>query len=93
MNKSKLNCFVCNKTIRLEEIQPMDIAICYHSLLFHSSGNYGSKVFDPIDGNGGILQIGICDKCLLKNKERIRHIHNIATKRTADCRPFDPDFI
>jgi len=41
-------------------------------VLFRGAGNYGSTVFDPIDG-GGNLVIAVCDACLLARQMAVVH--------------------
>ena len=48
--------------------------------MFQAMGNYGSTVFDP----GGIprdevLQINICDECLVAHCDRVEHVTSKVT--------------
>lgn len=59
-----MNCFCCNKSLN-HELDEYTIWITH--------GNYGSKIFDPI-ANDEILEIRICDSCLLsyRNKKNLK---------------------
>jgi hypothetical protein len=37
-------------------------------VVFHARGNYGSTVFDPLDGT--YLEVLICDDCLVEHKSK-----------------------
>lgn len=55
-----MKCIVCRKDLKNlptgEDNHPSD------GVAFQSHGNYGSTVFDPMDGT--YLEINICDPCL-----------------------------
>lgn len=61
-------CLVCDKTLRRAfqdyEAQPNDGVLC------STNGNYGSTIFDPMDGSE--LVFNICDDCLVKAGEQGR---------------------
>lgn len=64
-------CFVCDKELQL--VDPgfkEDSAQCNDALMFSSSGNYGSTVYDPIGGRTELL-INICDACIVLKKDRV----------------------
>lgn len=46
---------------------------------FHTSGNYGSTIFDSFDG--ARLDIAICDDCLRPRMDRTRVIETTQTVR------------
>ena len=58
MSDTPFPCIVCGKSLKnfFAPNQPLD------GCLFTSRGNYGSSVFDEIDG--AKLEINICDDCL-----------------------------
>ena len=67
----ELPCIICKKGLEhilkreLERLgcnQPGDGVVC------HTHGNYGSTVFDEIDGH--YLEFNICDECLTKAREQ-----------------------
>ncbi len=39
------------------------------AVIFYAQGNYGSTVFDPMDGSS--LKIYICDDCLSKAADKV----------------------
>lgn len=57
---SQLPCIVCGTELapatNFDHNQP------YKGTVFHTQGNYGSTVFDPMDG--ARLEVNICDTCL-----------------------------
>lgn len=64
-------CFVCNKTVlsafddyEMDILEPASKAVC-----FTSGGNFGSTIFDPMDGT--IIEITVCDDCLKNKKDRV----------------------
>jgi hypothetical protein len=68
------NCIICWKQLRNSKTQgfgqeftdtPSDATI------FTAYGNYGSKVFDSFGDR--LLEVSICDQCLLDNASGILH--------------------
>ncbi len=62
-----LKCIICTK--QLEPVWPADqfpqdknVNQPWAGTTFHSEGQYGSTIFDPMDGS--FLEINICDDCL-----------------------------
>ena len=57
-----MKCIVCRKDLgdipSGEQNHPKD------GVVFQSHGNYGSTVFDPMDGT--YLEVNICDPCLVQ---------------------------
>ena len=68
-------CFKCNVTlessISSDEDQELDEPTL-NSIAFISHGNYGSTIFDPMDGS--YLEIYVCDQCLVNFKNKVYHI-------------------
>ena len=58
----RASCFCCDTSMRTVDFIDGGVS-------FHTHGNYGSTVFDPM--NGTYLEIYICDDCLLDNKEKM----------------------
>lgn len=64
-----LSCIVCEKELESalpEKIQ--DVNQPYAGTTFFAYGQYGSTIFDPMDGSS--LEINICDDCLDKKAKR-----------------------
>lgn len=61
-NQKRASCFCCNSPMRT-------VGFIDGGVSFHTHGNYGSEVFDPM--NGTYLEIYVCDDCLLDKKEKI----------------------
>ena len=56
-------CIKCEKELSLFDVMhPND------GVVFRARGNYGSTVFDPMDGS--YLEVLICDDCLIKHKSK-----------------------
>lgn len=71
--KNHLHCFKCEK-----EIQSFDDNIVHPNdgLVFHTYGHYGSRCFDPM--NGDTIEIVICDSCLTTNIKNVyRDVHSV----------------
>jgi len=64
-----LPCIVCDK--ELESALPEkfdDVDQPYAGTSFYAHGQYGSTIFDPMDGS--FLKINICDDCLDKKAKQ-----------------------
>ncbi len=73
-------CLICER-----EIQTDAISVCA-ATVWNSSGNYGSSVYDPIDGNT-FLEAYVCDECLLQKKELIEEVVVERTDKVIARRP------
>lgn len=91
--KIMVQCFCCNRTLEAESTDnPIVITPVYDGLIFRSTGNYGSTVFDPMPiGVEEMLQVIICDDCIKTRAKRVTRIHNIQRDVTADVEPFNVD--
>lgn len=74
-------CLVCGKP--LDPAIPPGVHDRSHNqpdeaVVFRAHGQYGSTVFDPMDGT--YLEINICDNCVTRLAVNIRH-----------CRPHHPE--
>ena len=67
MENKVLPCIVCDKPLKPIETDIMNIPD--DSNVFRTYGQYGSTVFDPMDGT--FLEINICDECVKKKKDSI----------------------
>lgn len=87
MGKTKVNhvnCLICDCELEFKPSEnPMVINSLDGGLWFMASGNYGSTLFDPINEEK-YLQIAICDKCVKKNQDKVSHIFNIRSEKTAE---------
>lgn len=87
-------CFICGKALECVFREPGEGIYNqpYEATVFHSHGHYGSTVFDPVTGHRS-LELNICDKCLLENKERVLHVEPMHPERPIlyDVRPWDPE--
>jgi hypothetical protein len=66
-----LPCIVCKK-----ELEALDSGSPNHATdanSFQSMGQYGSTVFDPMDGT--FLEVNICDACLVDAAKHNRVMH------------------
>ena len=86
----KCSCICCGCVLEAEpNDNPMVISPVYNGLIFRSTGNYGSTIFDPdSEQREEILQIVICDDCMKMNSESVTLIHNIKRNITAETTPF-----
>ena len=62
----KFNCICCKRVLKAEPTEnPMVVPPVYSGIVFRSTGNFGSTVFDPMPiGAEEMLQIVICDECI-----------------------------
>lgn len=66
-----LPCIACGRQLDSAANDPAFDHVPYAGTMFHTSGHYGSTVFDSF--NGCRLQIVVCDPCLVKAaSERVR---------------------
>lgn len=87
-----LPCIVCGKD--LESALPADLEGGQNQpndgTTFISHGQYGSTVWDPMDRGGNeMLEINICDPCLLQHKDKVLHVTRITTTDHR-IRPWEP---
>lgn len=73
-NDESINCLCCQKKMsNMQElrngVQPSG------GLAFHTSGHFGSTLFDPMDGSS--IHIAICDPCVEKAIGRGDVVHFI----------------
>lgn len=64
-------CFACGKELRPAWESPdgeFPSTQAWDAVIFSSPGNFGSAVFDEMDGSR--LRINICDACLVERAER-----------------------
>ena len=55
-----MNCIVCK--MHLENFDNGEVNHPKDAVVFIARGNYGSTVFDPMDGS--YLEVNICDDCV-----------------------------
>lgn len=86
----KVNCICCNNELEAEPVDnPATIPSVYDGLIFRSTGNFGSTVFDPITLEE-ILQVVICDNCVRVKYNRVTRIHSIERKTDGVSETFCP---
>lgn len=85
-----LPCAVCGEEMTNvfteAESQP------HKGLMFTSSGNYGSTVFDPFDGS--YLLVIICDDCItnLAREQKVYVSEKEVKTIFAPLKPYDPEY-
>jgi hypothetical protein len=83
--KVTMKCLICEKDVPASPHKwCIDDATCWRS-----RGNYGSTVFDPIDGNV-YLEAIICDSCLKEKKSFIQEVRTKTTTEVIERK--EPDF-
>lgn len=70
-----LPCFKCGKELKPVCPDDSDRNQPYDGVTFSTSGQYGSTVFDEIDGSK--LAINVCDDCLTLGKRDVLHVDGI----------------
>lgn len=88
----KLNCICCDRVLEAEPTDnPIVIHPVYDGLIFRSTGNFGSTIFDPMPRQvEEMLQVIICDDCIKRKAKRVTLIHNIKRETTAESGEFQP---
>lgn len=61
-------CFVCGEALRPAFEDGLSTLQAWGAVIFSSPGNFGSHVFDEMDGSR--LLLNICDRCLVAGAER-----------------------
>lgn len=92
--KEEKQCFCCDNLLKTESLDcdPLILTPTYDGLIFRTSGNFGSTVFDPMPfDKEEYLQVIICDDCIKKNVKRVMRIHNVQRKVTSDIERFKID--
>jgi len=92
----RTECFCCGKKLDLDihcgDDKPHVISPVYEGLRFRSSGNFGSTIYDPMPiSKREFLEIVVCDACIMKRKEKVRHVYGVRTSTTSEAKPFDPE--
>ena len=76
-------CLICEKEIKVDAIA------AYNATVWTSSGNYGSAVYDPLDGRV-FLEAIICDECVIRKKGLIEEV--VVTQPSEIVERRSPDF-
>jgi len=84
MSERALSCIVCDKG--LSNVFPDVENQPSGGVHFSSYGNYGSTVFDEVDGS--YLEINICDDCMKRASEqgKVMSARRVTTSRVEDQR-------
>ena len=90
-----MNCFKCTK--KLEPAFPgsekfEDNGETAGGLVFTASGNYGSRVYDPVM-SAPHLVIWICDECIVEQKDLVQMRSYATYQRDVLWQNFDPEEI
>jgi len=67
----KMRCIVCEQELK-PAFEP-DEDSCFQPIgtAFYSRGHYGSSVWDPCSWEDKLIEIFICDECMVKKKDLI----------------------
>ena len=88
MKITQQECLCCGCKLNIDiTLNPLSTNSVDDGLFFSATGNYGSKLFDPIDGND-FLGVVICDACLKERKHKILQFYNVETRRVGNARAF-----
>lgn len=78
-----LPCVVCRKS--LDDVGSGSSNHANHANEFHARGQYGSRVFDPMDGT--YLAVNICDDCIVQAS----HAGHVLTCDGKTITPWTPE--
>lgn len=91
----EVKCFCCDKWLSVEFFDsnnPLTINPVYDGLIFRTTGNFGSKIFDPMPiGVEEFLQVVVCDDCIKNKAKWVTRIHNIQRNTTSEAGEFNPN--
>ncbi len=76
----KKRCLICENEIRADD------TVVYNATVWTSQGNYGSGVYDPLDGKV-FLEAFICDACLIMKKDLIEEAVVTQPREVVERRP------
>ena len=65
-------CFCCNRELEITECETP-----YQAVVCHTTGNYGSTVYDPapeITGSNDRVEFVVCDWCFVEKRDRMNVI-------------------
>jgi len=85
-------CFVCRKNLETVHIGDTNTDMPSGGTTWHTTGNYGSAVYDPMPGFGArprALDILICDRCLEERKDLVLE-RTTRTKTVHSYKTWDP---
>lgn len=92
-NQFICRCFKCNRIVMRDVVDSdlLTISPVYDGLIFRSTGNYGSTVFDPMPiGKEEMLEIIICDNCVKSGKSCVARIFDIQRVVNSKSASFNP---
>ncbi len=86
----KRTCICCGGVLEAEpNDEPLTLSGIYGGLIFRSTGNFGSTIFDPMPRQREeLLQVIICDRCIKNRITFVSHIRNIKRTATSDIGKF-----
>ena len=76
-------CLLCEQEIEADDVTVQDATV------WTSHGNYGSKVYDPLNG-AVFLEALICDECLVQKRGLIEEVVVRQPRPVVERQP--PDF-
>lgn len=99
-SRQAVRCLSCDKSLPFEGIESGPLIsqnaamhpLVYGGIVFRSSGQFGSRLLDPIDSADRALQIIICDQCLIQHKARVQPLVTEHTEPKAKYCTFDKMF-
>jgi len=81
-----VTCISCGKKLHCEDVEDDNVPTIVHDgIICQSHGNYGSTQYDLDDGE---LVIYLCDDCLVKKADIVRHVLWKQTKTAGQVRTF-----
>jgi hypothetical protein len=87
-------CFNCEKeldNVFPDESQFEDYKQPNNGLVFTATGNYGSRVYDPVSTSTQVLVIWICDDCIRSHAVLVQMRSFAEVRREVIWKAFDPD--
>jgi len=70
-----MRCIVCGKSCEVlwDDAKGPNVPAMHDGIVCYSSGNYGSRHLDPLNG-GVCIRFALCDDCLVAKGDDILHI-------------------
>ena len=86
-----LPCLICGAVLE-PAFRDFDHNQPHGGTTFTTRGHYGSTVFDPPLAMGAtrLLEINICDPCLLERKDKILFVQNIPVQSRREVEYWEP---
>ena len=88
-----LPCFICGKELEPAFKETFDNVYNqpFGGTVFKTHGHYGSTAWDPVGMSEKILELTICDQCLVAGSARVLYVRPQRGPTTYEIESWDPE--